>query len=82
MGMVRRPVEAARYHMVISTGGTSGSYFPMGGAIANVITNYVEGASATAQTSGGSIENLKLIERGESEMGWPKRLQQITPLKV
>ena len=62
--------EAAQsYHMVISTGGTSGSYFPMGGDIANVITNYVEGASATAQTSGGSIENLKLIERGESEMG-------------
>ena len=57
------------YQMVISTGGTSGSYFPMGGAIANVISNHAEGVKATAQTSGGSIENLKLIERGESEMG-------------
>lgn len=57
------------YQLVISTGGTSGSYFPMGGAIANVISNYAEGVKATAQTSGGSIENLKLIERGESEMG-------------
>lgn len=57
------------YQMVISTGGTSGSYFPMGGAIANVISNHVPGANVTAQTSGGSVENLKLIERGECEMG-------------
>lgn len=57
------------FQMVISTGGTSGSYFPMGGGIANVISTYVPGVKVTAQTSGGSIENLKLIERGESEMG-------------
>lgn len=55
--------------MVITTGGTSGSYFPMGGAIASVITNHVEGVSVTAQTSGGSTENLILIERGECELG-------------
>ncbi len=57
------------YQMVIATGGTSGSYFPMGGAIANVISNHVPSANITAQTSGGSVENLKLIERGEAEMG-------------
>lgn len=54
-------------NLVISTGGTSGSYFPVGGAIANIVTNYAEGLNVTAQTSGGSIENLKLIEKGQSE---------------
>lgn len=56
-------------NLVISTGGTSGSYFPVGGAIANIVSNYAEGLNITAQTSGGSIENLKLIEKGQSEFG-------------
>jgi len=55
-------------NIVIATGGTSGSYFPMGGAIANIISNYAEGVNASAQTSGGSIENLKLLESGEVDL--------------
>lgn len=54
--------------MVISTGGTSGSYFPVGGAIAGIITKYGGSLNVTAQTSGGNVENLKLLESGDSEL--------------
>jgi len=66
-----KPAEKAKQEvtqLVISTGGTSGSYFAVGGAFANIISKYGENLSATAQTSGGSIENLKLLESGESEL--------------
>jgi len=64
-----QPKQEEVAHMVISTGGTSGSYYPVGGAIANIVSKYAEGVNITAQTSGGSIENLKLIEKGQSELG-------------
>ncbi|MEA4848183.1 MAG: TAXI family TRAP transporter solute-binding subunit [Clostridiaceae bacterium] len=64
-----QPKQEEVAHLVISTGGTSGSYYPVGGAIANVVSKYAKGVNITAQTSGGSIENLKLIEKGQSEFG-------------
>ena len=53
-----------------STAGTGGTYYPMGGGIANLLTESMEGVSVTAQTSGGSAENLRLIQGGEVDMAW------------
>jgi TRAP transporter TAXI family solute receptor len=54
----------------ITTGGTGGVYYPMGGGMANILSKYVPGLSATAEVTGGSVDNLKLINAGKSEVGF------------
>lgn len=52
---------------ILATGGTSGTYYPFGGAIANIWNTKVENLSVTAQATGASAENLRLINKGEAE---------------
>ena len=47
--------------MSIVTGGTGGVYYPLGGGLANMLTKYVPNWSATAEVTGGSVDNLKLV---------------------
>jgi TRAP transporter TAXI family solute receptor len=54
----------------ITTGGTGGVYYPLGGGMANVLSKYVPGLQATAEVTGGSIDNLKLIGSGKAEVGF------------
>jgi len=54
----------------IGTGGTGGVYYPLGGGLANLLTKYVPGWSATAEVTGGSVDNLKLLGAGKSEIGF------------
>src|SRR5947199_10172312 len=49
----------------IATGGTGGVYYPLGGGLANLLSKYVPGLQATAEVTGGSIDNLKLIATGK-----------------
>ena len=62
-------VASANTFISISTGGTSGTYYPLGGDIANLFNTTIEGVNATAQASGGSADNLRLIDVGDAEMG-------------
>jgi TRAP transporter TAXI family solute receptor len=54
----------------ITTGGTGGVYYPMGGGMANILSKYVPGLQATAEVTGGSVDNLKLINAGKSEVAF------------
>lgn len=54
----------------ITTGGTGGVYYPLGGGMANILSKYVPGLAATAEVTGGSVDNLKLIGAGKSEVGF------------
>lgn len=67
----------------IGTGGTQGTYFPIGGIIANAISAPpgslpcdkggscgVPGLLATAQSSSGSVENVRAIGEGLIESGF------------
>ena len=62
--------HAQQKTMSIGTGGTGGVYYPLGGAIANVLSKNLPNMQATAEVTGGSIDNLKLIASGQSEMGF------------
>jgi TRAP transporter TAXI family solute receptor len=53
----------------IGTGGTGGVYYPLGGGMANVLSKYLPGVQATAEVTGGSVDNLKLIGSGRGEVG-------------
>src|SRR5256714_9723532 len=52
-------------NIAIATGGTGGVYYPLGGGMANVLSKYVPGMQATAEVTGGSVDNLKLIGTGK-----------------
>ena len=53
-------------HLTLATGGTSGVYFPLGGAIAQVISTNSDGKfSVTAQATGASGENMRLVQAHE-----------------
>jgi TRAP transporter TAXI family solute receptor len=63
-------VHAQQKTMSIGTGGTGGVYYPLGGAIANVLSKNLPNVQATAEVTGGSVDNLKLIGTGQSELGF------------
>src|SRR6185503_19632539 len=54
----------------IGTGGTGGVYYPLGGGLANLISKYLPGYQATAEVTGGSVDNIKLIASGQSELAF------------
>jgi uncharacterized protein len=56
--------------IAIGTGGTGGVYYPLGGGLANVLSKALPGVQATAEVTGGSVDNLKLIGSGQSEIGF------------
>ena len=54
----------------IATGGTGGVYYPMGGGLAAVLSKHVPGMQATAEVTGGSVDNLKLIGTDKPYIGF------------
>ncbi|NLL17904.1 MAG: TAXI family TRAP transporter solute-binding subunit [Clostridia bacterium] len=53
----------------IATGGTGGTYYPYGGAMADIINKYVDGLEAAAEVTGASVENARLLDSGDSAIG-------------
>lgn len=54
-------------NFILATGGTGGTYYPFGGAMAQIWNEGIEGMNVTAQATGASAENLRLISKGEAE---------------
>ena len=54
--------------MTVGTGSTGGAYYPIGVAIAEVLTSKL-GTQATAEVTGGSLDNLRLINDGDCDLG-------------
>lgn len=52
----------------IATGGTGGVYYPYGGGVAEIIGRHVDGATASVEVTGASVENIALIQRGDSDI--------------
>ena len=56
---------ASAQNISIATGGTGGVYYPLGGGMAAALSKFVPGMQATAEVTGGSVDNLKLIGSGK-----------------
>jgi TRAP transporter TAXI family solute receptor len=54
-----------KINLSIATGGTGGVYYPLGGGMANVFTKSIPGMAATAEVTGGSVDNMRLIGTGK-----------------
>ena len=68
-GLFLNAASAQQKTIAIGTGGTGGVYYPLGGGLANVISKYM-GIQATAEVTGGSVDNLKLIHADKSEVAF------------
>jgi len=55
--------------VTISTGGVGGTWYPLGGAIAEVLTNAGIGVKATSRAAGASNENCRLVGTGRAQVG-------------
>ncbi len=65
MALVLPAAAQQKMEISIATGGTGGVYYPMGGGLANILSRTVPGMAATAEVTGGSVDNLKLIGTGK-----------------
>jgi TRAP transporter TAXI family solute receptor len=64
------PAEAATRYLVIGTGGTGGVFYPYGGGLAQLLSKKLPDTQATAEVTGGSVDNVKLLGAGESQIGF------------
>jgi len=63
------PKSGAKAKYSLATAGTGGTYYPMGGGVSSVVKE-ATGIEIAVETSGGSAENLRLIQSGETDMAW------------
>jgi TRAP transporter TAXI family solute receptor len=54
----------------IATGGTGGVYYPYGGALARVLTQKLPDTQVTAEVTGASVDNLKLMHQGRADLAF------------
>lgn len=64
--LVMPAVAQEKINISIATGGTGGVYYPLGGGMANVFSKHIPGMTATAEVTGGSVDNMHLIGTGKS----------------
>lgn len=54
--------------LAFATGGTSGTYYPLGGAIASVWNATYDNVNVTIQPAGASVENINRVSSGEVDI--------------
>lgn len=62
---------AAKQQFVnIATGGTAGTYYPIGGAMAEILNKNIPGVNASAQSTGASVANVNLLATGKVDLAF------------
>ncbi len=64
------PADAQDKQLTIATGGTGGVYYPLGGGLGNILGKELKGVTATAEVTGGSVDNMKLIGTGRTDIAF------------
>ncbi len=60
--------SAAVAQFVMATGGTAGTYYPLGGAMAQLINEKVKDVNITVQSTGASVVNVRMINQKEADL--------------
>jgi TRAP transporter TAXI family solute receptor len=61
------PTFAAKKFFAIATGGTGGTYYPLGGVLAQALSTKIPDIIITAQSGNASVANLNLIREHQIE---------------
>ena len=59
---------AGEVKLILATGGTAGTYYPYGGAMSKIWNSKIPGMNVTAQATGASVENVRLMNKDEVEL--------------
>jgi len=54
--------SAEKKFINIATGGTAGTYYPIGGAMAEILNKEIPGMNASAQSTGASVSNVNMLK--------------------
>lgn len=54
----------------IATGGTAGTYYPLGGALAEILNQNIKGMNASAQSTGASVANVNMLKDGSVDIAF------------
>jgi hypothetical protein len=60
--------QAQDVKLILATGGTAGTYYPFGGAMGKIWNSKIPGMNVTAQATGASAENVRLVNKKEAEL--------------
>ena len=52
----------------IATGGTAGTYYPIGGAMAEILNKDIKGMNASAQSTGATVANINMLKDGSVDL--------------
>jgi len=68
--------DRARHQIVVATGADGGTYHALGAALAQILTLMDVVDSAKVRSTGGSVENMEMIENGDADLAF---VQSDTP---
>jgi hypothetical protein len=54
----------------VATGGPGGVYYPYGGALARIVSQKLPNVQATAEVTGGAVDNVKLLHLGKVDLAF------------
>lgn len=54
----------------IATGGTAGTYYPLGGALAELLNQNIKDMNASAQSTGASVANVNMLKDGSVDLAF------------
>jgi hypothetical protein len=69
-GLAMPALAQSKTRITIATGGTGGVFYPYGGGLAKILSEKGPNLQATAQVTGGSVDNAKLVHGGDAELAF------------
>ena len=60
--------SSAKKFLNIGTGGTAGTYYPIGGAMAEILNSNIKGMNASAQSTGATVANINMLKDGSVDL--------------
>jgi len=61
----------------VATSGVGGTYYPIGAAIADILSKHMAGIEATAVTSAGAVENVRLLGKKQADIAFTLALLNV-----
>lgn len=65
----KKEAPAKTQVMVIGTGDVGGTFYPVGSAVAKIMNDNVPGVKVTVESTGGSVDNARMVASGELQFG-------------
>ncbi|MEK3935571.1 TAXI family TRAP transporter solute-binding subunit [Sporosarcina sp. FSL W7-1349] len=66
---------------ILGTGSQGGTYYPLGGEMANLWNKYIDGVNVTNTETGASVENLVTIRDGKMDLGMTVHVPALQALR-